>query len=237
MLLLFLPAVLCAAGPLENVRRARALVGAEVWSRIIRIENTNKRSVYPRVTVALVFEFGGILWFYTDTDGTQSFSLRKNNLAAEKAGFGPLLRDIEPGFSSYTILPDNPPFTRQFERTEAPPNACFLESVAELRKLSTRGELVLSARLLSYYIKKSDGLLGHTVLTYKTPRGTFVVDPLVSARPTEVKRGNEGDALSLARALRPDQAVAQARWVPTGFSSTAPLAVSATTARPANRPG
>ena len=43
---------------------------------------------------ALVFELAGMLWFYTAEDGTQSFSLRIDRLDAEKADFGPMLRDI-----------------------------------------------------------------------------------------------------------------------------------------------
>lgn len=54
---------------------ARAQLGEGIWSRTVRIENRSDDGRYPARLHALVFEFDGRLWFYTDMDGTQSFSL------------------------------------------------------------------------------------------------------------------------------------------------------------------
>jgi len=217
--------MLRAASPLEDARRARALLGPGKWARVIRVENAAVRSAYPREVFALVFELGGILWFYTDADGTQSFSLHRNNLAAEKADFGPLLRDIEPGFARYEVLPavmdDSGTAAR---RGEDLPNGCFVESYAALRERVARGELIVRAQLLSYYVDLGGRRLGHTVLTYETPGGAFVLDPLASSkRARRVGRRLTGDALELAQVLRPDLTVARAVWVPAALPAAASL--------------
>ena len=87
--------VIRAASPLENAFRAQALLGPGIWSRIISIRNETRGGFYPRSVQALVFEFAGMLWFYTDANGTQSFSLHTGELEVEKKNFGPLLRDID----------------------------------------------------------------------------------------------------------------------------------------------
>jgi len=199
------------------------LIGPDAWSRIIRIENTNRRSAYPRVVLALVFEFGGILWFYTDADGTQSFSMRKNNLRAEEADFHPLLRDIERGFVDYTIVPEETAAANPTQ-TGPLPNGCFEESVAELRRLTALNPLVESARLLSYYVRGVSGWLGHTVLSYETPDGKFVFDPL-EPRSRRVHPKSD-DPLSIAQGLRHDLNIAKARWVPTARSTAVTLVAS-----------
>ena len=201
-----------AGDALENVRRAQSLLGPDAWTRVIRIENRAEQSVYPREVVALVFEFAGILWFYTETDGTQSFSLHRNNLAAEKADFAPLLHDIDPEFAAYTLVPPRlrPPHP---SRPEPLRNGCFIESIAALRERLGRGEAIHRAELLSYYAEVHGRRRGHTVLVYEAARGAFVFDP-----------GNDGavrigatlpaDALTLARRLRPALEIENARWVP-----------------------
>ena len=68
---------------LTNARSAQAILGADVWSQVIRIENTGSTKKYPRTVHALVFEVAGILWFYQDGEGTQSFSLHRGRLEAE----------------------------------------------------------------------------------------------------------------------------------------------------------
>jgi hypothetical protein len=211
-----------SASSLEHVRRARELIGSELWSRVIRIENTSPASVYPREVFALVFELGGILWFYTDADGTQSFSLHANNLAAEKADFGPLLRDIDAGLAHHAVMPEDAAVAASREG-ESLPNGCFIESYAALRSRAERGEIILHARLLSYYVTRRGQSLGHTVLAYETPRGAFVLDPVRPDRPMRSKRATTDDPLALARRLRPDLAIARARWAPTLTGIEAPL--------------
>jgi hypothetical protein len=123
-LVAFLFLVARADESLTDARRAQALLGDDVWSQVIRIENTARDSVYPRIVHALVFDFVGRLWFYCGVDGTQSFSVYADQLAEDKADLGPLLREIEPGFRRWTILP----------RVRAAPgplrNGCFIESLA-----------------------------------------------------------------------------------------------------------
>ncbi len=189
------------------------MIGEETWSRIVEVENTNADSVYPSSLHALVFELGGILWFYTDTDGTQSFSLHQNNLAAEKEDFGAMLRAIEPGFTKHAILAEDDLAALPAPADESLPNGCFIESYAALRERVARGELILSARLMSFYAVGRRA--GHTVLTYETPRGYFVLDPSASSKPKRVDRRKAVDPLAIARALVPDVSIEEARWVPT----------------------
>lgn len=154
------------------------MLGSDAWSRIVRVENTAKHSIYPRTVYALVFELGGLLWFYTDTDGTQSFSLYVNRLAEEKADFGPLLRAIDPGFETYEILHNESPLKTNGP-IEPPPFACLLESVAAARALADRGENIKRAELVWFYINGKDrkSLQGHTVLAYEDQDGAYLVDP------------------------------------------------------------
>ncbi|HWA86853.1 MAG TPA: hypothetical protein VG710_11565 [Opitutus sp.] len=194
---------------IENACRAQAMLGPGTWSRLIRIENRAERSVYPREVFALVFEFADILWFYTDTDGTQSFSLHRNDLAAEKADFGPLLRDIEPGFASYVPVAPAP----RKSRGGALRNGCFIESIAALSDRLARGELISRAELLSYYAGVRGRLRGHTVLIYEAARGAFVFDP-ADQRATRIGATLPDDPLATARRLRPMLDIGKARWVP-----------------------
>ena len=224
----FFPCALGAASSPGHARTAQAMLGPGVWSRVIRVTNTAARSVYPPQTHALVFEFSGILWFYADVNGTQSLSLQTHRLAEDKADLGPLLRAIEPGFAAYTVL-DGP--ADGAAGADRPPNDCFIASVAALQAQLVRGELIGEARLLSFYFNTREGRAGHTLLTYTTPRGAFVVDPARSARPEKVARGPAGDALAFARYLRPDFAPAKARWIPADAAVPALLAASGSPGR------
>lgn len=185
-------------------------MGPETWSRIVRVENANRASHYPAVVHALVFELGGLLWFYTATDGTQSFSLHANNLEAEKSDFGPLLRDIEQGFVRHEVLPEVE--AAPLRRRGALPAGCVIESYAALRERLAAGERVLSARLLSYHA--AGRRAGHTVLAYETPAGAFVVDPAADVKAVAVNPRLPGDPLELARALQPRLTLVKARWLP-----------------------
>ena len=215
LLVLLLPGVLDAASALENARRAQALLGPETWSRVIRVDNTAGRSRYPATVFALVFEEAGILWFYTDANGTQSFSLHPSRLAEEKADFSPLLREIDPGFATHVILPE-----AAYDLPAgggALPNGCFVESLAALRDRVQRGEQIDRARLLNCYVDTPAGRRGHTVLTYETPRGLFLLDPGRSPEPRQVPREWADDAMALAGAALQGVRVARARWVPTAL--------------------
>ena len=72
------------------------MLGNGTWGRLVRIENSTPRgftgrSAYPRIVYAYVFELSGILWFYTDADGTQSLSLTRGTVARDAADPGPAL--------------------------------------------------------------------------------------------------------------------------------------------------
>ena len=208
---LFLVVPALRANPsLDHARQAQALLGPEVWSQVVRIENAAPSARYPRVVHALVFEVAGVLWFYTDTEGTQSFSLHRGRLAPEKADFAPLLRDISPGFMSWTVVAG---------RLAAPaahgtvPNGCFIASIAALRDRLLRGGEVVRPQLLSYYVTTATGLAGHTVLAYETRNRVEIVDSGGSGQRLSFPAPLAHDALKLARAMEGGR-VARARLLP-----------------------
>ena len=195
------------------------------WSRVIRIENEARAGRYPRTLHALVFDLAGILWFYTDADGTQSFSLHSGRLAEEKADFGPLLRDIEAGFVRWSEVPPgrraSPALTGELR------NGCFIESVAELRVRLARGDPMERPRLLSYYEETPLGRRGHTVLVFGLGDHLEVFDP---SRPQErrmLAKEFGHDALALARVFE-SSAVVKARYVAIDFSVPLPDGMVAT---------
>ncbi len=227
LVILFMLAPALRAEPsLEQARRAQALLGPDVWSRILKIENSGRESRYPRVLHALVFELAGILWFYSATDGTQSLSLHEGRLAEEKANMGPLLRDIEPGFTRWSIVRSNFPALalRQGELS----NGCFIESVAELRRRLERGEALERPRLLSYYDETPFGLHGHTVLVFGRGEHWEFFDPGRPRARLMVAKEDGLDPLALARALD-GTTVVKARYVTLDFAAPAPVSVVAST--------
>ncbi len=227
---LCLAAFASADESLLHARQAQTLLGADVWSQVVRIENENRASVYPRKTHALVFEFGGILWFYHPVNGTQSFSLHRDRLAKEKADFAPLMRDIEPGFVRWSQV-------ASVAAVPAPapgklPNGCFIESLVALRDRVEGGAVVEEPKLLSYFVA-SGGLGGHTVLTYRAGGELKLVDSVhpgkVFAYPASLAR----DPVRLARThegTRVAKAVLLPVELPLPLSAAA---ASATAAAPA----
>lgn len=210
---LTLVTALPAQPALENVRAAQALLGPGIWSRAITVRNVARVSPYPKIVHALVFELAGILWFYTDVDGTQSFSLHHGNLAAEKADFGPLLRDIEPGFTRWSDAPLGPLASGPLDDGSPLRNGCFIESVVALRERITRGEVAEEPRLLSYHAVSRDGRVGHTVLSYRVGGRLEILDPSQRERAFVFPVSAGADPLTLARALAGSD-VARARYLP-----------------------
>jgi hypothetical protein len=195
---------------LENVRRAQATLGSEIWSRIIEIHPENPRRGARREVYALVFEFSGILWFYS-AEGTQSFSLQVGDLENQKHNFAPLLRAINPAYSRFEVVEAaSQPVT---PASGSIANGCFIESIVALRDRLDAGEEIESARLLSYYQDMYGTIVGHTVLTYQTPEGAFVIDPQLGRKPMRVARTLSDDAGTVARRLFLSYLLVQARWI------------------------
>ena len=216
LLLLALAPLLRADFSLDQARVAQALLGPDIWSRLIRIENTATGGAYPRTLHALVFELAGILWFYTAHDGTQSLSLNHGRLAEEKADFGPLLRDIDPGFGKWSLVE----LRREAESVARGPlpNGCFIESVADLRVRLARGERLERPQLLSFYEDTPLGRRGHTVLVFGRDRQLEVFDPSRPQARLVVANEMGSDALAVARALE-GPAVVKACYVALDFAA------------------
>ncbi len=213
---LFLACATAGAGAddsLVHARRAQALLGAEVWSQVLHIENRARASAYPRTLHALVFELAGILWFYSDGDGTQSFSLYRGRLEQDKADYAPLLRDIEPGFARWSVMADDVSLSEDGTLVGELPNGCFIESYASLRRLVARGAEIGAPRLLSYYAESKVRRQGHTVLAYEVSGRVMVVDPEQPDRPLSFTGALAGDPMQLARAVQGSEVV-RARVLP-----------------------
>jgi len=201
---------------LRDSVRARALMGAGVWSRVLRIENRGRTLVYPSTVYALAFETEGILWFYTDSNGTQSLSLRQGCALHDEGNLDPLIHALDPGFGAWAFVAETQvaqvaaktaPVGPKFE---ALPNGCWIESVAALNRLVLGGGEAVQPRLLSYYVRTPTGVMGHTVLLFLAGGALEAVDPAGSGRAVQVPIGAAANALATARFLRGAQ-VAGAR--------------------------
>lgn len=197
----FLLTTAFAESSLQSARQAQALLGPDTWSRVIQIENTNAHGVYPRKLYALVFEFSGILWFYTETDGTQSFSLWANRLEQEKADFKPGLLQIDPGFTRYSVVDDTSSPTSRAPRRELP-NGCLIESLVAGRNRLGHGDGIRSARLVMYYAK--EWRVGHCVLAYETAQGVFVLNPTQDNQARRIGDQWPRDLVDIAQAAWPE---------------------------------
>ncbi len=237
LLLLVAASAAAAADPtLPAVQRAQALLGDAVWSRVVRIENTARTGPYPRDFHALVFEFERLLWFYTPCDGTQSFSMHRGRLEAEKADFAPLMRDIGPGFRRWQVVPpraDAPAARADDDR--GLPNGCFVESVLAFRRLWAQGRPMARPRLVSYYGRSREGPVAHTVLAYDAGGDTVVVDPDRPGATDAYPSRRTPTVLELARAHQgPD--VGAARELPIEAAAAAALRPPLVAALPLSRP-
>jgi hypothetical protein len=204
-LLLGISRVASASEGLSSALDARTLLGPAVWARVVRIENTEsqrefRRSPYPREVYALVFELSGILWFYSDSNGTQSLSLRTASLGRDKADPGPLFLAIDRGFTRWAWVDEAPVPGRQPHG--APPNACFIESVAALFHRVAAGGEASAPRLLFYYVNTPSGRRGHTVLVFNDRDGLAALDPEFSDRPVRLPPMLGGDPKAWSEYLR-----------------------------------
>ncbi len=200
-----------ADASLAAARQARALLGPDVWSRVVRIEN-ERPGAYPAEVHATVFAFDGILWFYTGLEGTQSLSLRRGRLERDQADLAPLLAAIDPGFVRHEILPEH---DGSAGLRDAPlPHGCFVNSVAALHRLLAGDRPPAGATLLSYYFGEGRRAKGHTVLVYATPDGWFFQDADLGSGPQPLAgMPGEPPALLVAREI---QRQGSGRWRVTG---------------------
>ncbi len=195
-----------ANGQIEAVRRAQGLLEPHVWTQVIRIDNANPSSRYPRVVDALVFQLDAILWFYTPADGTQSLSLYRNRAEADKLNLGPLLAAIDEGFTRWEVLP---PAGGPLPGPARLPNGCFIESIAILLRRLDRGAAVENPQLLSYYVTLPGGVRGHTVLQFTHEGRIQIVDPDRPNRIIRISHADPNDPKGVADRIRGD--VARAR--------------------------
>lgn len=196
-LALLLPVVV-AAGSRETAFQAQAMLGPEVWSRVLRIENERpgSGSLYPAEFFALLVEFEGILWLYSEFDGTQSLSRQVGSTERDRADLGPLLREVEPGLVKFEEVTGPP--TKGL-RAGPPPQHCFLSSVARWEELRRGTNPPTRARLLAFY--DEGGRRGHMVLEYWQKGRRFIFDCEYPAGERELSRRLSDDPLRVARVL------------------------------------
>lgn len=186
------------AGTLETAFQARAMLGPDIWSRVLRIENETPGpgSRYPAVFHGLVVAFEGRLWLYTEIDGTQTLSLYAGQLEKDQADLGPLLRAVEPGLGRFEDVSDQRPFA---VLAVPPPRHCFLASVARWQRLQREANPPTRARLLAYYLPGVRE--GHMVLEYWRDGRRYVFDPDRPGEERMISRRLAEDPLKVARAL------------------------------------
>lgn len=186
------------AGSLESAFQARAMLGPDVWSRVLRIENERpgRGSSYPAEFHGLVVEFQGILWLYTEFDGTQSISRYAGRVEADRADLGPLLQSVEPGLTRHEEVTHGPPFGTL---ARPPPYHCFLAAVARWQRLQAEANPPTRARLLAIYLQGRHQ--GHMVLEYWRDGRRYVFDPERPARDRRISARLDEDPLKVARAV------------------------------------
>ncbi|HKB88903.1 MAG TPA: hypothetical protein VKC60_00155 [Opitutaceae bacterium] len=191
-----------ARASLESAQQANALLRADTWSRVLRIENSRSHSHYPRIVYATVFEFEDILWFYTDADGTQSLSLKRDRLEEDKSDLGPLLLAIEPGFTRFEVLSGEnaEPKLQSFAMLV---NGCFIQALHASNELRHQGMPLLSAELVTFYRRVAGlagSVIGHTFLAFQTTDGWYFFDPTTQQHPEKLgERIRANDALVIAQ--------------------------------------
>lgn len=201
---LLLPALLLMsvasvrANSLESAFQARAMLGPEVWSRVLRIENDQpgRHSRYPAEFHALVVAFEDILWLYTEFDGTQTLSRYAGRLEEDRADLAPLLHAVEPGFARFQDVTDEQPFG---VLARPPPYACFPAAVARWQQLRQEPNPPARARLIAYYPERQRQ--GHVVLEYWRDGRRYVFDSNHSGADREISPRLADDPLKVARAL------------------------------------
>ncbi len=190
------------ADPAGAAFRAQALLGPGVWSRVLRITNNHpgKGSHYPAEFYGLIFAFEGMLWLYTELDGTQSLSQLRGRLAADQANPGPLLLAIERGLTTFVDVTGREAVPANFA-TGPLPHDCFIRCVARWQELLREPNPPERARLLACYVPSIRE--GHTLMEYWRHGRRFVFDSWAPRwRKTRPWNGSD-DPVELARAIFP----------------------------------
>lgn len=241
LLLLALGPRVGAAAPdgYGDARAARAMLPPDTWARIARIDNSHPRgrwnyAIYPKAVYALVFEMSGVLWIYTDAEGTESLSLTRGTLERDKADPGPLFRAIEPGAGAWAWV-DDPPGGEP-RAPKAPPNACVEESLLALNRRMALGAETQSPELLFYYVSTPNGKLGHTVLLFRSAGALSAIDSQISPDPVRIPPDVATNIRSISEYLR-GAPVASAKALPVMIGSRSGPANWAAVPGPPDRRG
>ena len=183
----------------EAALQAEEMLSPMHWAQALKIENKNRMSRYPATVYGTVFEFQNLLWFYTKT-GTQPLRASASRIEEFKENLLPLLQTMEPGFASFEPLVSEKPF----DVYASLQNGCVVESIYSFGDRQEQGEPILEAKLLLYTSRnaiRSPGAkhpTGHAVLVYKTPSGTFFVDPPKIESTGEFRKATDWDAKKMA---------------------------------------
>ncbi|MBA4138721.1 MAG: hypothetical protein C0518_15555 [Opitutus sp.] len=178
----------------------RYLLGKDTWSRVVRVDNARPTARYPAAFYGLVFELEGILWFYTETEGTQSLSRSRGRIGRDRAEFRELVQTLSPGFTAVADVTDeSPPLFALIDNRL--PRGCFLFSVLNWRRLESKRLGYCQPRLLTYYVATPEGPRGHTVLIYRGGKRTFLYDSASESLEQEIGALDDDDPLGLATRL------------------------------------
>jgi hypothetical protein len=193
------------ADQLGSARLARALLGPDAWTQVLRIEKV--RPGFPRhsVVYALAFELEDRLWYYAEDFGTQSLSLYGGHLLQDKANLGPLLQQIDRGFRHYEVLEEGKSEKMPGKNRADLPQGCFIECLARLRAMVAAGEVPDEAQLMAYYAAATVDTPGHTVLYFTRAGRRYCYDPMTPSKPKPVPAYVSSDALAIARWSAPGQ--------------------------------
>ncbi len=186
------------ANSLESALQARAMLGPEMWSRVLRIENDQpgRHSRYPAEFHALVVAFEDILWLYTEFDGTQTLSRCAGRVEQDRANLAPLLQAIEPGLTRFEDVTDALPVVVP---AQPPPYGCFPAAVARWQQLRQETNPPERARLIAFYPERQRQ--GHVVLEYWRDGRRYVFDSNHPGADREISPRLAEDPLKVARSL------------------------------------
>lgn len=199
--------VRCSAEAVDSLawaRRARELIGPDLWAQVVAWERAGGARSEPESSSLLVFELAGRLWCYEPGVGTQSLSIFAGRLDEDKANLAPLLQELDPRRGAYRVIDPAWRLVASGVAEMHVPAGCFVESLARLRRMIAQQGAPEHASLLAYYAPVGDTQGGHTVLYYEKEGRRFIFDP---GRPTalvRIHRQVPDDPLAIAKAAAAD---------------------------------